>query len=100
MTDLTLIWLSTAGTVAATVVVFVILARWSVGEASAWSIAPGVARGVAAWAHRRAELDPMRFLSPRAEEPTPPIDLDGLPLAPLGTGEREPEAWLEELGPR
>jgi hypothetical protein len=97
MTDLTLIWLSAAGLVAATIVVFVILARSSAGESSAWSIAPGVARGVAAWAHRRADLDLMRLRSPRAEEPGPPIDFASLPFAPIDTVERGPEACIEDL---
>ena len=96
MTDLVLIWLSTAGTVLATAALFVVLARWSVGEGS-WSMLPGLALGVSAWAHRRAEPDPPRFLSPQAEEPVPPIDVEGLPLAPLESVAREPEAWVEEL---
>lgn len=100
MTDLTLIWLSTSATVVATVVVFVILARWSAAEPVPWSILPGLSRGVSVWHQGREVIDPVLLISPQAEEPGPRIDMDALPLPPPETVEREPEAWIEEIGTR
>jgi hypothetical protein len=80
VTDLQLTWLSTIATVLGTAVLFVALARWSVGGAGAWSIAGGVARGIAGWA--AASRDPMPAGSPRAVE-LPPLGIDELAVASL-----------------
>ncbi len=96
MTGLALIWLTTAVTIVLTAVVFVALAEWSAGGAAPWSIVPGFARGVRDWLHREEDLEPLHVVSPRAEEPPPVRDTAALPLPPLETEEREPEAWVEE----
>lgn len=109
-----MLWISTIVTTATTAVLFVLLAQWSAGGAAPWSIAPGLVRGIRDWGNREEDLEPIRFVSPAAEIPEPPIGVAALPLSPLDYARHQPDddvandhdpgAWvdveIEELGTR
>lgn len=96
MPDLPLTLLSAVAIVVTATVVFVLLAQRWAGGPVAWSILPGLVRGMNVWSHGRDESEPLHLISPQAEEPGPPLDTSLLPLAPLEEQPPEPEAWVEE----
>jgi hypothetical protein len=112
MPVLTLPFLGTLATIVVTAVAFVLLTRRSAGGPVPWSIAAGLARGVGAWS--RQDPGPFNWISPRSQDPAPPIDTTRLPLPPLEGQRRRPEdsavpgadpeflagAEIEELGSR
>ncbi len=93
-----MIWISTIVTTATTAVLFVLLAKWSAGGPAPWSIVPGLARGIRVWGRREDDLEPIRFISPMAQTPEPPIDVAALPLSPFQSARREPQEGVAVEG--
>ena len=96
MNDLAMIWMSTIAMIVVTAFAFVVLAEWSAGGPAPWSILPGLAQGVSDWVRSADEVDWLGRISPRAEEPGPPLNTGASSPGPPWADPGELEARVEE----